>query len=69
MIKILFIFISLIFSLNSFADPRLEADIKKLSKQNAFINSEGKEYKLDECFGNKVSRQNEITDYLKSINF
>jgi hypothetical protein len=24
---------------------------------------------IDKCFGNKVSRQNEITDYLKSINF
>ena len=24
---------------------------------------------IDKCFGNKDSRQNEITDYLKSINF
>jgi len=23
----------------------------------------------DKCFGNKVSHQNKITDYLKSINF
>jgi len=46
--KTLLIFITLFFTSNIYADPRLEADIKKLSKQNAFINSEGKEYKLDE---------------------
>ena len=42
------IIFSLLLSTQSFADKRFEKDLKKVSKDNAFINSKGEAYSIDE---------------------
>ena len=46
--KILIIIIFLLINTNSFADKRLEKDLKKLSKYNFFVDKEGNRYELDQ---------------------
>ena len=46
--KILILIIFLIINTNSYADKRFEKDLKKLSKLNSFVDSQGNHYKLDE---------------------
>ena len=46
--QILILIIFLLINTNSYADKRFEKDLKKLSKLNSFVNSQGKHYKLDE---------------------
>ena len=45
--QILILIIFLLINTNSYADKRFEKDLKKLSKLNSFVNSQGNHYKLD----------------------
>ena len=42
------IILSLLLSSQSFADKNFDKDLKKVSKDNAFINSKGKVYSIEE---------------------
>jgi len=42
------IIFSLLLSSQSFADKKFDKDLKKVSKDNAFINSKGQAYSIDE---------------------
>ena len=46
--RILILIIFLLINTNSYADKRFEKDLKKLSKLNSFVDSQGNHYKLDE---------------------
>ena len=46
--QILILIIFLLINTNSYADKRFEKDLKKLSKLNSFVDSQGNHYKLDE---------------------
>ena len=45
--KILIIILFILLSTNSFADKKFEKDLKKISKDNAFIDNSGKIYSID----------------------
>tara|TARA_B110000014_G_C20070906_1_gene558507 strand:- start:332 stop:1261 length:930 start_codon:yes stop_codon:yes gene_type:complete len=45
---LLTIFLGLLINISAFADERFEKDLKKISKLNSFVDSQGNHYKLDE---------------------
>jgi len=54
--KILILLIFILINSNSFAQSKFEKDLKKISKDNAFIDNEGKAYSVQE-----------ITNYLEKL--
>ena len=46
--QILIIIIFILLSKNSFADKKFEKDLKKVSKDNGFVDSKGKTYSIDQ---------------------
>ena len=48
------IIFSLLLSSQSFADKRFEKDLKKVSKDNSFIENNGKIYPIDNIFDKKI---------------
>ncbi|MDA9663314.1 hypothetical protein N9T65_00370 [Candidatus Pelagibacter sp.] len=60
------IFILILFCLintNSFADKKFEKDIKKISKDNAFIDNTGTVYSVDKI----NNKENDLINYLEKL--
>ena len=51
--QILILIIFLLINTNLYADKRFEKDLKKLSKLNSFVDSQGNYYKLNENIDKK----------------
>jgi len=66
--KLLIILFFITFTNNAYSDLKFDKDLKKVSKHNAFFDSEGKGYAHDlpytKCFAEK---DNNIIPYLEKI--
>ena len=56
--KILIIILFILSSTNSFADKKFEKDLKKISKDSAFIDNAGKIYSVDKIDNKATSTEN-----------
>ena len=52
--QILILIIFLLINTNTFADKKFEKDLKKISKDNAFIDNSGKIYSVDKINKKKI---------------
>ena len=52
--KILILILFLLLNVNAFADKKFEKDLKKISKDNGFIDNLGKTYSVDTISDKKI---------------
>ncbi|MDA9631402.1 hypothetical protein N9S64_01815 [Candidatus Pelagibacter sp.] len=61
--QILILIIFLFINTNTFVDKKFEKDLKKISKDNAFIDNSGKIYSVDEI----DKKENVLISYLGKL--